>query len=84
MSAAAEDRWIGPGIDSLGDINVRISAPILAPGLTWRWWTAFAISGALTAMMVAKTGSVRSRNDVRMLGFSRRSDLKGILMRPRS
>jgi molybdopterin-containing oxidoreductase family membrane subunit len=54
MSAAADTtgRWIGPGIQSLEDINARISAPILAPVRGWRWWTAFAISGALTLLMI--------------------------------
>jgi Ni/Fe-hydrogenase subunit HybB-like protein len=46
------ERWIGPAIDSLDDINARISAPILTPLHTWRWWAALSVSGALTLLMI--------------------------------
>jgi molybdopterin-containing oxidoreductase family membrane subunit len=49
---ARGSRWLGPEIRNLEDINARVTAPILAPRLTWRWWAAFAFSGALTLMMI--------------------------------
>jgi Ni/Fe-hydrogenase subunit HybB-like protein len=47
------ERWIDPRIDRLDMINTIITAPILAPAPTWRWWTAFAVSGAFAALMAA-------------------------------
>ncbi len=44
--------WIGPGIADLDDINRIITAPVFAPRLSWRWWTAFLISAALTLLMI--------------------------------
>ena len=53
MSAAGHktERWIDPRIDSLDAINIIITAPILAPAPTWRWWTVFAVSGAFAGLM---------------------------------
>ncbi|HEY1708590.1 MAG TPA: NrfD/PsrC family molybdoenzyme membrane anchor subunit [Rhizomicrobium sp.] len=53
MTAAegTKERWI-QGIQSLEEINARISAPILDPAHTWRWWAALAISGSLTLLMI--------------------------------
>ncbi len=47
-----ESRWIGADISNLDDINRIIMAPVLAPRLSWRWWTAFLFSAALTLLMV--------------------------------
>ena len=51
-TAEGSQRWIGSSIQSLEDINARVSAPILAASLTFRWWAAFLFSGALTLMMI--------------------------------
>ena len=51
-AASQQDCWIGTEVTSLEEIDARISAPILAPRLGWRWWTAFCVSGALTLLMI--------------------------------
>ncbi len=50
---SAEVRWITPAIHDVEDINRLITAPILTPRVGWRWWTAFAVSGSLTLLMIA-------------------------------
>ena len=45
-------RWITSSVHSLDDINRIVTAPILAPKLGARWWTAFLISGALALLML--------------------------------
>lgn len=47
-----QSRWIDESLQSLDEINARIAAPIIGPALDWRWWTAFALSGSLTLLMV--------------------------------
>jgi molybdopterin-containing oxidoreductase family membrane subunit len=47
-----EPHWITGAIHNLDDINTIVAAPILAPRIGWRWWTAFGVSGSLTLLMV--------------------------------
>jgi Ni/Fe-hydrogenase subunit HybB-like protein len=53
IADGAKDRWIGDDIRSLEDINARVSAPILEPAHTWRWWASLAVSGTLMIVMIA-------------------------------
>jgi molybdopterin-containing oxidoreductase family membrane subunit len=48
----ADAGWITGAVHGPEDINRIVTAPILMPRLSWRWWLVFAISGGFTLLMI--------------------------------
>ena len=48
--ATTRDRWIATKHASDADITAAVADPVLAQRAGWRWWVAFAVSGALVLM----------------------------------